>query len=165
MASSAISHQISDGGSVAAAKAAICLAADAGLYYKSYIDYTRGDYAKARTGFERLMRSEVYRAVAPFYLLQLEFRQRNYAYVLDHGDALIRTASPRQQRDLLRMMAEAHFHTENYEKALDYVKAYRQAEGEEGARSPTSRGSRSIGWPAATRPPRRCDASAERTTP
>ncbi len=109
-----------------------CEYGDHALYYKSYIDYTRGDYAKARTGFERLMRSEAYRAVAPFYLLQLEFRQRNYAYVLDHGDALIRTASPRQQRDLLRMMAEAHFHTENYEKALDYVKAYRQAEGEEG---------------------------------
>lgn len=103
---------------------------DHALYYMSYIDYVRGDYAKSKAGFERLMRSDAYRAVAPFYLLQLEFRQRNYAYVIEHGDALIRTASPRQQRDLRRMMAEALFHTEEYEKALGYIRDYRQAGGE-----------------------------------
>lgn len=102
---------------------------DHALYYRSYIDYTRGDYAKAKAGFETLKQSDAYRAVAPFYLLQLEFRQRNYAYVVEHGDTLIRAASPRQRQDLQRMMAEAWFHQEQYDKALEYVQAYRQSEG------------------------------------
>lgn len=105
---------------------------DHALYYKSYIDYSRGDYAKARAGFEQLTRSDAYRAVAPFYLLQLEFRQRNYRYVVEHGDALVQVAAPGQKRDLQRMMAESWFHLEEYDRALACVQEYRRLGGETG---------------------------------
>lgn len=102
---------------------------DHARYYIAYIDYTRGDYAKARQGFQALMESPSYRAVAPFYLLQLEFKQGNYTYVVDHGEELIRVASPTQQRDLRRMMAEAWFHLDNYTKSLAYITAYKESDG------------------------------------
>ncbi len=102
---------------------------DHALYYKSYIDYSRGDYPKAKAGFEQLNRSDAYRAVAPFYLLQIEFRQRNFRYVAENGDALIRAASSTQKSDLQRMVAEARFHLEEYDKALAYIRDYRQSGG------------------------------------
>jgi len=105
---------------------------DHALYYKSYIDYSRGDYPKAKAGFEQLTRSDAYRAVAPFYLLQLEFRQRNFRYVAENGDALIRIASAGRKCDLQRMVAEARFHLEEYDKALAYIRDYRQSGGETG---------------------------------
>ena len=46
---------------------------DHALYYISYIAYVRGDNAAARAGFTELSRSAAYGAVAPFYLLQIEF--------------------------------------------------------------------------------------------
>ena len=51
---------------------------DHALYYISYIAYVRGDNAAARAGFTELSRSAAYGAVAPFYLLQIEFNEGNY---------------------------------------------------------------------------------------
>ena len=51
---------------------------DHALYYISYIAYVRGDNATARAGFTELSRSAAYGAVAPFYLLQIEFNEGNY---------------------------------------------------------------------------------------
>lgn len=104
--------------------------ADHALYYRSYIDYTKGDYTKAKAGFEELTKSHTYQSIAPFYLLQLEFREENYTYVTTNGDKLIPTATPAQQNDLRRMIAEAWFHLDNYAKAYEYIAAYHQNGGE-----------------------------------
>lgn len=109
--------------------------ADHALYYCSYIDYVRGDYDKARMGFSRLMHSDTYHTLAPYYLLQLEFREQNYTYVTEHGDALIEGASPSRQCELLRMMAESWFHLNNYAKAYEYAASYRNLGGEESRES------------------------------
>ena len=58
---------------------------DHALYYISYIAYARGDNAAARAGFTELSRSAAYGAVAPFYLLQIEFNEGNYRYVVTTG--------------------------------------------------------------------------------
>ena len=63
----------------------------------SYIAYAREQYDWARSGFERLLKSEAYGEVAPYYLLQIEFKQGNYRYVVENGEELIRRASPRQR--------------------------------------------------------------------
>jgi len=39
--------------------------ADHALYYRSYIDYMRGDYPKAKIGFEELTHSNTYRSAHP----------------------------------------------------------------------------------------------------
>lgn len=109
--------------------------ADHALYYRSYIDYVRGDYDKARLGFSRLTHSSTYSSLAPYYLLQLEFRQQNYTYVTERGDALIEGAAPSRQCELLRMMAESWFHLNNYAKAYEYAASYRTAGGEESRES------------------------------
>lgn len=105
---------------------------DHALYYKSYIAYAREQYDWARSGFERLLKSEAYGEVAPYYLLQIEFKQGNYRYVVENGEELIRRASPRQRAELSRVMAEAWFRLGEYSKPLDYLDAFVQAGGEMG---------------------------------
>ena len=49
-----------------------------------------------------------------YYLLQIEFKQGNYRYVVENGEELIRRASPRQRAELSRVMAEAWFRLGEY---------------------------------------------------
>ena len=65
-------------------------------------------------------------------MLQIEFKQGNYRYVVENGEELIRRASPRQWAELSRVMAEAWFRLGEYSKPLDYLDAFVQAGGEMG---------------------------------
>lgn len=105
---------------------------DHALYYKSYIAYVRENYDWAKSGFERLLASDAYSRVAPYYLLQIEFRQGNYRYVAEHGDELIRQAAPGQRTELCRVMAESWFRLGEYSKPIGYLDAFMQADGEMG---------------------------------
>ncbi|MFI3316552.1 MAG: tetratricopeptide repeat protein [Rikenellaceae bacterium] len=102
------------------------------LYYTSYMDYIEGDNASARKGFMQLLDSDAYSAVAPFYLIQIEFNDGNYAEVLDDGKVLFAKASPARQKELARSMAEAAFRLEEYSNAIKYIEQYGDLGGEMG---------------------------------
>ncbi len=99
------------------------------LYYISYINYIEGDNIVARSGFKKLMYSDAYKAVAPFYLLQIEFNDGNYSEVLNNGESLYSRATAPRQRELARSMAEAAFKLEDFTKAIKYIEMYRNNEG------------------------------------
>lgn len=93
-------------------------------YYVAYIDYVNGDYAVAKRGFEELANVPAYEKVIPFYLLQIEYLQRNYDYVLREGDALMAATEGERKGDIARIMAETWFIKEDYGKAIDYMNIY-----------------------------------------
>lgn len=94
---------------------------DYSTYYQAYIAYSEGNYAAARRGFHALEGREPYSRLVPYYLLQIEFDEGNYRYVVDNGDALVEHAADSRRAELLRMMAEAWFHLENYPKTVEYI--------------------------------------------
>lgn len=104
--------------------------ADHALYYRSYIDYAEGRSAAARQGFTALMKSDAYRDVAPFYLLQLEFRDGNYRFVVDQGETLAPRAVPERRREIERVVAESYFRLEDYNAAIEHLRAFEAAGGE-----------------------------------
>lgn len=104
--------------------------ADHALYYKSYIDYTAGRYGRARQGFSSLQHSDAYKPVVPYYLLQIEFREKNYRYVVEHGEELSRRAVPERRAELERVIAESWFHLGDYNRTLDHLDAFRAAGGQ-----------------------------------
>ncbi len=101
-------------------------------YYRSYIAYSTGDYEKARLGFRALEGHEPYSRLVPFYLLQMEFDEGNYNYVVENGDTLIEHAAEQSRIDLERIMAESWFHLENYPRATEYMSRYERRGGEMG---------------------------------
>ena len=99
-------------------------ASDHAVYYKAYIAYSRGDIDAAYKGFSALKNSEIYSALIPFYLVQLEFDRGNYRYVTDNCDALIATSSGKERTAVMRLAAEAWFRQENYRQSLQYITIY-----------------------------------------
>ncbi|MFR9602451.1 MAG: tetratricopeptide repeat protein [Rikenellaceae bacterium] len=107
---------------------------DHALYYKSYMSYAQGDLNSAKEGFTQLTLSDSYGALAPYYLLQIEFQQENFSYVISEGDELLNNVTPSQRGDIARTMAEACFRVEDFEQAIKYITIY-QSGGEEMSRA------------------------------
>ena len=109
--------------------------ADHALYYQSYADYAEGRSGRARQGFEKLLHSEAYAGVAPYYLLQIAFQEGNYRYVVENGEVLAAQAAAERQTEIERIIAESWFRLENYNAAIDHLHAYLAAGGAENRES------------------------------
>lgn len=94
------------------------------LYFQGYIDYLNGNYKEAGTKFSSLSKSQTYAKIIPFYLIQIEFLDKNYKYVVDNGDKLIASSDGERRCDLNRIVGESHFHLGDYAKTLQYMEEY-----------------------------------------
>lgn len=70
-----------------------------------------------------------YEPVVPFYLLQIEFQQGNYPYVIEHGIPLLAKSTESRQREISRIVSEAYFHQGDYPHALAYMDNYEKLGG------------------------------------
>ncbi|MDE5852124.1 MAG: hypothetical protein K2H25_04980, partial [Alistipes sp.] len=104
--------------------------ADHAAYYKAYVDYIEGRTGRALDGFGQLSKSETYGDVAPYFLLQLAFRDGDYGYILEHGDALAAQATPARKAEIERIVAETWFRQEKYDAAIAHLQNYFAAGGE-----------------------------------
>ena len=94
------------------------------LYYTSYIAYSEGRNQEAQHSFEALAKYEPYDKLAPFYLLQLEYRKGNYDYVIREGERLMSSASSDTLDDLVRIIAESYFIKGDYANAIRYISQF-----------------------------------------
>lgn len=90
-------------------------------YYLSYIDYASERYEEARAGFEKLVNVAPYSDLVPFYLLQIEYREGNYRYVVEHGDKLLKDVSGSVRSDLMRIIAESYYQLGDYSRSVLYI--------------------------------------------
>ena len=106
--------------------------ADHAIYYKSYIHYARGEYKAAYTGFESLKKSDNYAKIIPYYLFQIEFARGNYQYVVKNGDALLKNSVELERTELMRVVAEAWYRLQGYNKSFLYISMYQRSGGKMG---------------------------------
>lgn len=106
--------------------------ADHAIYYKSYIHYARGEYKEAYIGFESLSKSDNYSKVIPYYLFQIEFARGNYQYVVKSGDELLKQSVEVERTELMRVIAEAWYRLQGYNKSLLYMSMYQRSGGKMG---------------------------------
>ncbi len=99
-------------------------------YHSGYEAYAEGDYAKAREAFKRIEERKEYKAIVPYYMLQIEFLDGNYAYVTEHAPELIANTAMPRRAELMRMAAQAWFRQGEHEEALAYIEDYMVAGGE-----------------------------------
>ena len=106
--------------------------ADHAIYYKSYIHYAREEYKEAYRGFESLKKSDNYAKVIPYYLFQIEFARGNYQYVVKNGDELLKQSVEVERTELMRVIAEAWYRLQGYNKAFVYMSMYQRSGGKMG---------------------------------
>lgn len=98
-------------------------------YYRSYIDYSRGELDRAKEGFRSIEQHDAYSALVPFYMLQIEFQQQNYRYVVENCDELIERATPARRAEIERTAAESWFRLGDYGRTISYLENYMQDGG------------------------------------
>ena len=106
--------------------------ADHAVYYRSYIHYARGEYKEAYKGFDSLKKSENYAKIIPYYLFQIEFARGNYQYVVKHGDELMKQSVDVERTELMRVVAEAWYRLQGYNKSFLYMSMYQRSGGKMG---------------------------------
>lgn len=94
------------------------------LYYRAYIAYKENRNSEATALFTELKEYDVYRDLAPYYLLQMDYRQQNYAEVISEGERLLKMASTETYADLVRIIAESYFVKGDYANAIRYITHY-----------------------------------------
>ncbi|MBR5820337.1 MAG: tetratricopeptide repeat protein [Alistipes sp.] len=98
--------------------------ADHATYYRAYMDYARGEHQKAKQRFTSLLASPAYGKLAPYYLLQIEYGEGNYRYVVEHGPQLAEEAAIERRIELERVVAESWFHLDDYHQTLHHINQY-----------------------------------------
>jgi TolA-binding protein len=98
-------------------------------YYLAYSDYVAGRFAAAKLAFKALADEPSYAPVAPYYLLQIEFHEGNYDYVIEHGEGLLERAVGERRTEIARAMAESYFHLDDWDNTLKYSELYRSEGG------------------------------------
>lgn len=91
-------------------------------YYFAHIAYARKNYQTALKEFDKLKDAKKFDRVVPYYVSQILYLQGKYDELLVYCLPLLESGSFGQQvAEIERLVGEAHYYTEAYEKALPYL--------------------------------------------
>lgn len=97
-------------------------------YYISYIRYTQGRYDEALSGFLPLQDDSKYKTLVPYYIAECYLQKKEY----DKAEAVAQkflSAYPRDPNagELYRVLGEAFYNYQQYDKALASFESYKAA--------------------------------------
>jgi TolA-binding protein len=95
-------------------------------FYLAYIDYIKGDYSSALTGFSRvIVTSEKPTCDTPYYLAQLNYRLGNYREALSQSQRLLAAGCPQEYlAETQRIAGESHYELGDVRAAIPLLKDY-----------------------------------------
>lgn len=100
---------------------------DAANYYYAHIAYIEQDYDEALKYFSRLDKNSEFGQEVPFYLLQINYTNRNYDEIMAIGPDVIENdiTDKKKKAEAARIVAQAFYTHEDYNKALNYFEVYK----------------------------------------
>lgn len=102
-------------------------------YYYAYAQYALGNYVKALPDFLYAEQTEQYKGIAPYYVVQIYYAQRNYEEVLSRAADLLKDDPKNPNNiELHRILGEIHYQKGEYAEAIDGLTRYQQMAAEQG---------------------------------
>lgn len=99
-------------------------------YYYSHLAYKEKNYVTALAGFNRLVGSETFGSVVPYYITQIYFIQGKYDKVVVEAPKLLDDSiNVQKSGEINRMIGESYFNLKDYTNALTYLKKTELASG------------------------------------
>ncbi|HPF89609.1 MAG TPA: tetratricopeptide repeat protein [Flavobacteriales bacterium] len=99
-------------------------------YYASHINYERGNYETALTGFRKLENDENFGKVVPIYIAELLFMQGKYDELNGYVQPLLSDADGvKRETEINRLAGEANYRSGKYAEALPYLEKSAQRVG------------------------------------
>ncbi len=100
------------------------------LYYYSHIAYDQGNYATALNGFLKLVDDETFAAIAPYYIAQIYYLQKNFEKVIEFALPMMDSVSDKREAEMSKIIGESYFYLENYVAALPFLQTYQDETGQ-----------------------------------
>ncbi len=100
--------------------------ASVSAYYFAHIAYMLGEDELATKEFSKLLKDPKFKKIAPYYLLQLDFKAGKYEKVIAAGESLFEQASRKRKPEIARVLAESYYRLKKYGKAIPYFEAYKK---------------------------------------
>lgn len=98
-------------------------------YLLGMIEYSDGNYEGAKVRFAALAESEVYGAVVPYYLLNVEHRLGGDLYVARNADRVLEGIEGERRKEVRRLAAQSTFRNEEWSEAERHIASLRDDEG------------------------------------
>jgi TolA-binding protein len=110
------------------------------VYYYSHIAYLDHNYETALKGFLTLKEDEDLQSIIPYYIVHIYYMQGRYDELLNVAQSLLDKSVPQRKDEIARLIGEAYYNTNRYDKAIPYLEMYyRKA-------SPTPAGQYQLGY-------------------
>ena len=92
------------------------------IYYASHIQYEKGNYETALTGFRKLEKDENFSKVVPFYIAEILFLQGKYDELNTYVNPLLENPEgTKRVNEINRLAGEANYRVGDYAAALPYL--------------------------------------------
>ena len=97
----------------------------AGQFYTAYINYAKGDYAKAKKDFAAVKGNPTLSYYSQYYLAQIAFAEKDYEKTLQMSKSLLRDKNKDFfTPELLRLEGESQYQLGNYDEAHTALESY-----------------------------------------
>lgn len=88
-------------------------------YYAGFIEYGEAKYDEALTDLKRAESNEAYSTIVPYLIASVYYRKAQYNELLTYGEKVKANEAIKNRRELLLLMAEAHYAKGDFAKASD----------------------------------------------
>ncbi|HRS53085.1 MAG TPA: tetratricopeptide repeat protein [Bacteroidales bacterium] len=93
-------------------------------YFFAHIAYTEKNYETALTHFLKLITDPDFGPVVPYYITQIYYIQNKYEELLKIAPPLLDSANTKRVAEIARLIGEAYYKTEQFNKATPYLELY-----------------------------------------
>jgi tetratricopeptide (TPR) repeat protein len=94
------------------------------LYYFAHLNYYSGNLEIAKNGFHRLKHASDFKTIAPYYIVQINYKQGNYDSVIAYAPGVLDTADLGNYNDIVHLLGDSYYKTERFKEASTYLKLY-----------------------------------------
>lgn len=92
-------------------------------YLLGYLAYEAEEFEEAKHIFSLLAEKSEYESIMPYYLVNIEYKMKNYRYVADRCDKVLEGIEGARRDELQRVAAESNFHLERWSEAARHLRA------------------------------------------
>ncbi|MCI1779262.1 MAG: tetratricopeptide repeat protein [Bacteroidales bacterium] len=99
------------------------------VYYLGYIDYLNGNFKRAIRRFSEIKSDDRFSVMSEYYILESNFRLKNYNYVISGGDTLLNGVNDDLNPKIANLISQSYYNTGHPDKAKYYFELYYLAKG------------------------------------
>lgn len=96
------------------------------LYYHSHIAYTDGNFQTALVGFQSIACEPMFKAIAPYYITQIYYKQEKYEKVIEYAPAYMDSVSTKRKSEFAKLIGDSYYFGKKYSEAIPYLVEFRK---------------------------------------